>query len=208
MIRIKRDTPHSKETRSCYGIDDRVVQDRLSIVILRMPDLDTLQIVCLAVLVSRIIRDIDLFTMIVPVVPFVLESDARVSRNTVNKRRDLRIAVQLHPLRKQWMIVRIIRIVLTGVGFRNDGIRCQIQEETGFLSNQVTDDLIQMILGNDLADHDKRSDPETGAPVSDFLGLRKFCLRKAFEEVGVGIHRLSRRIQALADHRILRNGVI
>ena len=43
---------------------DRVIQDRLSVVILRMPDLDTLQIARLAVLVGRIIRDIDLFTMV------------------------------------------------------------------------------------------------------------------------------------------------
>ena len=54
-----------------------------------MPDLDTLQIARLAVLVGRIIRDIDLFTVIMQVVPFILESDALVSRNTVNKRRDL-----------------------------------------------------------------------------------------------------------------------
>ena len=99
------------------------------------------------------------------------------------------------------MIVRIIRIILAGVVFRNDGIRCQIQEETG-------DDLIQMILGNDLSDHDKCSDPEAGAPVSDFPGFRKFCLRKVFQEVSVWIHRLSRNIQALADRRILRNGIM
>lgn len=65
-----------------------------------MTDLDTLQITYLSVLVGRIIRDIDLFTVIMPVVPFILESDALVSRNTVNKRRDLGITVQLHPLRK------------------------------------------------------------------------------------------------------------
>ena len=57
-------------------IGDRVIQDRLSVVILRMPDLDTLQIACLAVLVGRIICDIDLFTVIMPIVPFILESDA------------------------------------------------------------------------------------------------------------------------------------
>lgn len=47
-----------------------------------MTDLDTLQITYLAVLVGRIIRDIDLFTVIMPVVPFILESDALVSRDT------------------------------------------------------------------------------------------------------------------------------
>ena len=140
-----------------------------------------------------------------PVVPFILESDALVSRDTVNKRRDLRIAVELHPLRKQRVIVGIIRIVLTSVVFSNDGIRCQIQEETGFLSNQSSDDLIQMILGNDLSDHYKCSDPETGTPISDFPGFRKLCLRKVFQEVSVGIHRLSRSIQALTNRRILRN---
>ena len=71
-------------------IGDRAVQDRISVVILQMPDLDTLQIACLAILVGRIIRDIYLFTVVVPVVPFILESDTLVSRNTVNKRRDLR----------------------------------------------------------------------------------------------------------------------
>ena len=109
-------------------IGDRVVQDRLSVVILRMPDLDTLQIACLAVLVGRIICDIDLFTVIMPVVPFILESDALVSRDSVNKLRDLRIAVKLHPLCKKRVIVGILRIVLTGVVFRNDGIRCQIRK--------------------------------------------------------------------------------
>ena len=53
-------------------IGDRVVQDRLSVVILRMSDLDVLQITCLAVLIGRIIRDIDLFTMIMPVVPRIV----------------------------------------------------------------------------------------------------------------------------------------
>ncbi len=77
------------------------------------------------------------------------------------------------------MIVRIIRIVLTGVVFRNDGICCQIQEETSFLSNQSSDDLIQMILGNDLADHDECSD-SGDAPISDFPGLRKYRFRKVF----------------------------
>ena len=178
-------------------IGDRVIQDRLSVVILRMTDLDTLQIARLAVLVGRFIRDIDLFTVIMPVAPFILESNALISRDTVNKRRDLRITVELHPLRKQRVILGIIRIVLTGVVFRNDGIRCQIQEETGFLSDQPSDDLVQMILDNDLSDHDECSDPETGTPISDFPRFRKFCLREVFQKVGVGIHRLSRSIQAL-----------
>ena len=78
------------------------------------------------------------------------------------------------------MAERKIRIVLTGVVFRNDGICCQIQEETSFLSNQSSDDLIQMLLGNDLADHDECSDSETGAPISDFPGLRKYRFRKVF----------------------------
>ena len=158
-------------------IGDRVIQDRLSVVILRMTDLDTLQIARLAVLVGRIIRDIDLFTVIMPVVPFILESDALVSRDTVNKRRDLRIAVELHPLRKQRVIIGIIRIVLTGVVFCNDGIRCQIQEETG-------------------------------TPISDFLGFRKLYLQKVFQEVGVGIHCLSRSIQAPTNRCILQNGIV
>lgn len=65
-----------------------------------------------------------------------------------------------------------------------------------------------MILGNDLSDHNECSDPETGAPISDFPGFRKFCLWKVFQEVGVGIHRLSRSIQAFTDRRILRNGIV
>ena len=65
-----------------------------------------------------------------------------------------------------------------------------------------------MILGNDLSDHGECSDPEAGAPISDFPGFRKFCLRKVFQKVDVGIHRLSRSIQALTNRRILRNGIV
>lgn len=81
-------------------IGDRVVLDRLSVVVLWMPNLNVLQITRLADLVGRIIRDIDLFTMIVPVIPFILESDALIFRNIVNKRRNLGITVQLHSLCK------------------------------------------------------------------------------------------------------------
>lgn len=70
-------------------ISNRIVQNWFPIVILRMSDLDTLKITCLAVLVRRIITDIDLFTVIMSAVPFILKSNALISRNTVNKGRDL-----------------------------------------------------------------------------------------------------------------------
>ena len=66
-------------------INNRLVQNRFPVVILRMSDFNTLKITCLAVLVRRIITDIDLFTVIMSAVPFILESNALISRNTVNK---------------------------------------------------------------------------------------------------------------------------
>ena len=70
-------------------IGNRIVQNRFPVVIFRMSGFNALKITCLTVLVRRIISDIDLFTMIMSAVPFILESNALISRNTVNKRRDL-----------------------------------------------------------------------------------------------------------------------
>jgi hypothetical protein len=74
-----------KRLRVVVIIGNRIIQNRFPVVIFRMSDLDTLKITCLAVLVRRIITDIDLFTVIMSAVPFILESNALISRNTVNK---------------------------------------------------------------------------------------------------------------------------
>lgn len=80
------------------------------------------------------------------------------------------------------MVVCIIRIVLTGIIFRNNGIRCQIKEETGIFPYQAADHLIQMIFCDDLTDHNECSDSKTGTPVSFYLRHRNLSIRKIFQE--------------------------
>lgn len=68
----------------CF-IGNRIVQDRFPVVILRMSDLDALKITCPVILIGRIISDIDLFTVIMAAVPFILKSNTLISCKTINK---------------------------------------------------------------------------------------------------------------------------
>lgn len=87
------------------------------------------------------------------------------------------------------MIVCIIRIVLTGIIFRNNGIRCQIKEETGIFPYQASDNLIQMIFCNDLTDYNECADSESGTPLRFFIHLRKTCLGEVLQKISIRIHR-------------------
>ena len=117
------------------------------------------------------------------------------------------VTAQPHSLCEQ-MVVDIIRIVPTGIVLCNNGICCQVKEKTSIFTNQLTDDLIQMILCNDLTNHNECSDAEVGTPVSCFADLWEFRLQEEFQEVGVWIHRLWRSIQALIDRCILWYGIM
>lgn len=91
---------------------------------------------------------------------------------------------------------------------RFSGIISEIRENTGIHPKQATDDLIQMILGNNLADYDKHMGSEIDTMVINFLKPRKSRLWEVFQEVGVGIHQLNRNIQTLFDRHIFRNGIV
>ena len=144
-----------------------------------------------------------------PAVPFILESNALIPCDVVDERRYLRITVQFHLPRKKRMVVGVIRIVLAGIILRDNGVCfARSRKRPASFSNQPPNDLIQMITGDNLAYNKKRPNAQACTSTRCFVHLRKFCFRKVFQEVCIGIHRLGRSIQALADRCVFRNGIM
>ena len=87
-----------------------------------MAILHKIDVACLAVLIGGIIGYIDLFPMIPAFIPFILECNALITGDAVYEAADLRVAIDLHPIRKQRVIIGIIRIILACVILRYDRI--------------------------------------------------------------------------------------
>ena len=76
-----------------------------------------LNISSLAVLVGGVIGNVDFLVLVVGGVPAVQEVDPVIIIDLANEARDCRVAVNLVLWRHQWVVVGIIREVLSHVAF-------------------------------------------------------------------------------------------
>ena len=107
------------------------------------------------------------------------------------------------------MIVRIVRIVLRCIVFRDDGIRRQIQNQpTVSGAEGCLQFLIQAHVFHHLIDHHVSSCFECTATAGIFTLLRRFHLREVLPKVLVRAHHARIFIRQLADRRSLHRGVL
>ena len=170
-----------------------------------MPILSDFNIPCLTGLVCGIIGNIDLLAVVAFGIPFIQKPDTLIRRNSCNKIRHLGIAVNPHFIRKKRMVVTIIRIVLTGIIFRNDGVGREIQKKAAVFANDPFHHLIQSVVCNEFSDQDIGTDSETAAPLGTILFFRQFNLREIFQKVRIRVHQLWIRRFHLSNRRALRN---
>ena len=86
------------------------------------------------------------------------------------------------------MIVCVIRIILPGIIFRDNGICCQIKEQSRIPSYDPANHLIQVIVRNDFSDYDKGANMDTSAPHTGIQFKWKQLTRKEFQELFIGKH--------------------
>lgn len=107
-------------------IGQGIIEHRKSYIHFGMPVFDDFQVTGMGVLVSGIVRDINLFSMVMRRIPVVKKSDALVVRYRIEKIRYLRVTIDMHIRGKQGMIEGIIGIVLAGIVFANQAVGYQI----------------------------------------------------------------------------------
>ena len=100
-----------------HVVSNRVVDDWRANVILRVTVFRHLNISSLAVLVGGVIGNVDFLVLVVGGVPAVQEVDPVIIIDLANEARDCRVAVNLVLWRHQWVVVGIIREVLSHVAF-------------------------------------------------------------------------------------------
>ena len=86
------------------------------------------------------------------------------------------------------MIICIIRIILGCIVLTDNGICCQIQEQSFSTVVPAAQVVLKFIIVNDLFDYKKSSDTNTGTSGSILLCIRNHNIRKIFFEVWIWIH--------------------
>ncbi len=95
----------------------------------------------------------------------------------------------MHSIRKERMIVCIVRIILTCIIFRNNAIRSKIKHQTEIFSIYIfTKDIRKLVFLNNLSDHQPGSDSEAAASHSSVNSFRDIFIREILEIVFIRLH--------------------
>ncbi len=87
------------------------------------------------------------------------------------------------------MIVRVIRIILSGIILRNNTICCKIQNQTKIFGSDIFfQNLCESIFLHDFTDHQPGSNTKTAAPFCTFIDFRKILIREVFQIVLIWNH--------------------
>ena len=111
------------------------------------------------------------------------------------------------------MIIRVIRIILSGIIFCYDRIGNQIQKQTAVTADQSADDLIQIIFSNDTTQYKECPDPKAATAAGSIFYFRKLRVRKIFQEICIRIHHIRITIRTLTygsvyRHRVFFAGIV
>ena len=166
-----------------------------------MPEFDDLDITGLAVLIGRIIRNIDFILLFPGRVPFILERNAVFYGDLVNESRYCGIAVDLILRRKKRVVIGIIRIVLADIILCGEVVCCQIKKQpcSMVIVINTADDLVDPAFHHQFFDHKPRPDAKAATPRIPALILGQFGVRKVGQKVWVRVHHLRIVLTLLAD---------
>ena len=142
----------------------------------------------MAVLVGRVVGDVDPFAVIPFAVPSIEECADVVAADRREEGGDLRIAVDFHAFSEQRMIVCVVGIILTCVVLAYDGIGGQIQQEGSLFCEDSIQHTLEPIVLDDLPDDQRGADAQAAAPLEAGLLLGDLDIGKVPEEVLVGEH--------------------
>ena len=142
------------QTKTCH----RIINDRSPSIFLWMTVFCLLYVASLAVLIRRIIGNINFLTMISFFIPVIKKSNSFIFSDFRQKPRDGWITVYLMIGCQHWRIVCIIRIILGCVVLTDNGIRCQIQEQYFSTVVSAAQVVLKFIIINDLFNYKKNSD--------------------------------------------------
>ncbi len=106
------------------------------------------------------------------------------------------------------MVKRIVRIILARIAFGHDGIGRKIQKQTALFTEQLFQDLIQPVGGNQFADNEICADPQTAAAKGMPLHFRKLDVREVLQKIGVRVHEILFTVHAFPDTRVLGDGIL
>ena len=121
-------------------------------------------------------------------VPLIQKPDSLICHILIQKVRDFRIAVNLHVLCQERMIVSIIRIILGCVPFCQNRVDRQIQEQSGIFPDDLCDGPVKEISIHHFSDDKISSDTKTAAAFRFPCLFRQPDFWKIPQEICIGNH--------------------
>ena len=187
---------------------DPHIEYRHALVILGFAVFHKAHIPRLAILVRRVIRDVDSLAMVPFPVPVVQEPDGLLPADGFQEAADFHITVDPHPVREQRMAEGKVRIILAGIVFVDDKIGNQVHKQAAILLEPALQYLRKLTLLQYLAYDDIRTNPQGTAAVRFRAFLRHDCVREELLVFLVGIHARQVIRQPLADNGAQRDYIL
>ena len=188
-------------------VGDGVVEDGRTAVLLGVAVLDHLYVARLAVLVRRVVRDVDAVPALAPYVPAFQELGDLVLRHLREERGHGRVGVAPHPRREHGVVVGVVGVVLRRVVLGYERVCREIaQQPVAAVVEDAVQCEVELGLGEHPAHQQERPYPQAAADAAadGLVGQRD--RRQVLAEVLVGREPACFRVE-FADGGPLRQGV-
>lgn len=182
---------------------DGKIENRQSLVVLRLAELHEVDVPRLAVLVGRVVGDVQALPVVPFFIPAVKEADGMVLCDGAQQPGDLRIAVDHHAIGKQGMRESEVGIVLRRIVLADDGVAHQVEKQAAVLPEMFLEHAGEPVFLGDLVDYQIGPYPQATAPAGLVSLLGKDCSRKVGLVVFIRVHPGIVLFTDLADDRPL-----
>ncbi len=171
-----------------HVVGDRVVEHRPVPAVLGVAALDDGDLPGPAVLVGRVVGDVDPLPVVAPAVPFVEERRGVLVRDGVEEGGDLAVAVHPHPPGEEGVGPGPVGVVLPRVVLADDRIRCQVEQEARLAAEQAAQHRLQAVVAHHRVDDDVRTHPQAAAAPRPPVDLGGRQVGEVAQVVRVGVH--------------------
>ena len=125
------------------------IDDRQSLIVLRMAELNEIQVARLRIFIRRVIGNVDALLVILLSIPVIEKVRDLVAFNAGEESGDRTVAQDSHVRCKERMAASVIRVVLPSVVFRDDQVGREIKNEAGLVAERRFKQLVEPVLLDD-----------------------------------------------------------
>lgn len=171
-----------------HVVGEGVVEHRPLPAVLGVAGLDDGDLAGPAVLVRRVVGDVDPLPVVAPAVPFVEERRGVPVRDGVEEGGDLAVAVHPHPPGEEGVGVGPVGVVLPGVVLADDRVGGQVEQEARLAAEHPGQHRLQAVVAHHAVDDDVSAHPQAAAAPHPLVDLGGRQVGEVAHVVLVGMH--------------------